>query len=160
MILAVQAGFSLSFVWSNTAFGDEADYLWQGHLEWANWLHGYPIPAFHDSGAPQIYPALGALADSVGGLAGARILSLFFMLVATVLLYLTTSRLFGTIAAVTSSALWAVSEPVLRLAFATYDPMACLLVALSMWLAVQAGAGGGTVNSSPRQQWRSRWPAS
>ena len=159
VILAVQAGFSLSLVWSNTAFGDEADYLWQGHLEWANWLHGYPIPAFHDSGAPQIYPALGALADSVGGLAGARILSLFFMLVATVLLYLTTSRLFGTIAAVTSSALWAVSEPVLRLAFATYDPMACLLVALSMWLAVQAGCGGGTVNSSPRQQWRSRWPA-
>ena len=122
----------------HTAFGDEADYLWQGHLEWANWLHGYPIPASM-IGRPADLPSRRGTCHGVGGLAGASILSLFFMLVATVLLYLTTSRLFGTIAAVTSSALWAVSEPVLRLAFATYDPMACLLVALSMWLAVQAG---------------------
>jgi len=32
-LLAVQAGLSLSLVWSNTAFGDEALYLWEGHLE-------------------------------------------------------------------------------------------------------------------------------
>jgi len=139
VILALQAAFSLSLVWSNTAFGDEADYLWQGHLEWAHWLHGYPIPVLTDSGAPQIYPALGAMADSVGGLAGARILSLCFMLAANVLLYLTASRLFGFRAAVAASALWGVSEPVLRLAFATYDPLACFLVTLAAWLAVQAG---------------------
>jgi hypothetical protein len=140
-ILTVQAGFSLTVIISNTGpFADEADYLWQGHLEWAHWLHGYTIPALHDSGTPKIYPALGALADSVGGLAGARILSLCFMLGATVLLYLAASRLFGTRAAVIASALWALSEPVLRLAFATYDPMACFLVALSAWLALQAGA--------------------
>lgn len=140
VILAIQAAFSLSLVWSNTAFGDEADYLWQGRLEWAHWLHGYPIPVFsYDSGAPQLYPALGALADSVGGLAGARILSLCFMLAANVLLYLTARRLFGFRAAVVASALWGVSEPVLRLAFATYDPLACFLVTLAAWLAVQAG---------------------
>jgi GT2 family glycosyltransferase len=139
VILAFQAAFSLSLVWSNTAFADEADYLWQGHLEWAHWLHGFPIPAFHDSGAPQIYPALGALADSIGGLAGARILSLCFMLAANVLLYLTARRLFGFRAAVVASALWGVSEPVLRLAFATYDPLACFLVTLAAWLAIQAG---------------------
>jgi len=125
-------------------FGDEANYLWQGHLQWAHWLHGYPIPAsFFDSGAPQIYPPLGALADSVGGLAAARILSLCFMLGATVLLYLTASRLFGTRAAIIGSALWALSEPVLRLAFATYDPMACFFVTLSAWLAVQVGVRRG-----------------
>jgi putative flippase GtrA/GT2 family glycosyltransferase len=141
-ILALQAAFSLSLVWSNSAFGDEADYLWQGHLEWAHWLHGYPIPVLNDSGAPQLYPALGALADSVGGLAGARILSLCFMLAANVLLYLTARRLFGFRAAVLASALWGVSEPVLRLAFATYDPLACFLVTLAAWLAIQVPRGG------------------
>lgn len=138
-ILAVQAGFSLSLVWSNTAFYDEAYYQWQGHLEWAHWLHGYPIPVLHASGAVAIYPPLGALAGSVGGLAGARILSLCFMLGATVLLYLTASSLFGRRAAIIGSAVWALSEPVLRLAFATFDPMACLLVTLSAWLALRAG---------------------
>ena len=67
-------------------------YLWAGHLEWAHWLHGTPLPPFpaYFSGAPVIYPPLGALADSVGGLAGARILSLVFMLGATALLWATT----------------------------------------------------------------------
>ena len=88
---------SLTLVWSNTAFGDEADYLWVGRLELAHWLHGTSWPsAYADrlfSGSPLFYPPLGALADSMGGLAGARILSLAFMLGATVLLYLTASRL-------------------------------------------------------------------
>lgn len=138
-ILAVQSALSLSLVLSNTAFSDEANYLLQGRLEWGNWLHGFAIPAFHDSGAPQFYPPLGAVASAIGGLTGARILSLCFMLAATVLLYLTAKRLFGPVAALTGSALWAVSEPVLRLAFATYDPMSVFLVALAAWLALKAG---------------------
>ena len=138
-ILLVQGAFSLSLVWSNTAFGDEALYLWQGRLEWLHWLHGTPIPSLsYDSGAPQIYPPLGALANDISGLAGARILSAIFMIVATVLLYLTARRLFSEMAALAGCALWAVSEPVLRLTYATYDAMACLLVILSVWLAVQA----------------------
>jgi glycosyltransferase involved in cell wall biosynthesis/putative flippase GtrA len=141
-ILTLQAGLSLSLVWSNTAFSDEADYLVQGRLEWGHWLHGYSVPQFHDSGAPQIYPAIGALAASVGGLAGARILSMCFMLLATALLFLTGKRLFGTHAAIAASVLWAVSEPTLRLSFATYDPLACLLVVLSAWLVVRTGAHG------------------
>jgi glycosyltransferase involved in cell wall biosynthesis len=138
-ILAVQAAFSLSLVWSNTVFGDEATYLWQGQAEWAHWLHRTAIPVFHDSGAPQLYPPVGAIADAIGGLAGARILSLCFMLLAATLLYLIGKMLFGERAALIGVALWAVSEPVLRLAFATYDPLACLLVILSLWLALQAG---------------------
>jgi glycosyltransferase involved in cell wall biosynthesis/putative flippase GtrA len=141
LILAVQAAFSLSLVWSNTAFADEANYLTQGHLEWAHWLHGAPLPAaaLRDSGIPQIYPPIGALASDIGGLAGARILSMCFMLTATALLYFIAMRLFGRGAATIAAALWAFSEPVLRLAFATYDPLACLLVILATWLAVQAG---------------------
>ena len=68
------------------------------------------------------YPPIGALADSIGGLAGARILSLSFMLGATILLCWTASRLIGRTGALFAAALWALSEPAMRLAFATYDP--------------------------------------
>ena len=72
VVLAVQAILSLRLVRADTAFQDEALYLWAGHLEWANVLHGTPIPQFpsYFSGAPVIYPPLGALADSLGGLTG------------------------------------------------------------------------------------------
>ena len=85
-----------------------------------------------------IYPPLGALADSLGGLAAARILSLAFMLGATVLLYSVAGRLFGTRVALIAVAIWAVSEPVLRLSFATYDAMSVFLVALAVWMAINA----------------------
>jgi hypothetical protein len=89
-ICAVQAALSLTLVWSNTAFTDEAVYLRLGHVIIASWLHGSSWPAAYGervlSGSPVIYPPLGALADSVGGLAGARILSLVFLLGATILL--------------------------------------------------------------------------
>ena len=91
------------------------------------------------SGSPVIYPPLGALADNIGGLAGARILSLIFMLGATILLYFTASRLIGRTGAVFASAIWALSEPAIRLAFATFDPLSVLLTTLSAWLIVQAG---------------------
>jgi hypothetical protein len=135
-VLVVQAGLSLRLVWSNTASEDEALYLWAGHLQWAHWLHGTSIPDFplYFSGAPVIYPPLGALADSVGGLAEARVLSLCFMLGATVLLWATTSRLYGKHAAFLAASLWAVLGPTLRLgAFATYDATALFLVALAAW---------------------------
>ena len=138
-VLAVQAVLSLRLVWSNTAFQDEALYLWAGHLEWANWLHGTPIPLFptYFSGAPVIYPPLGALADAIGGLAGARILSLCFMLGATALLWATASRLFGRRAAFFAAASWAALGPTQFLgAFATYDAMSLFLVTLAAWCAI------------------------
>jgi putative flippase GtrA/GT2 family glycosyltransferase len=142
-ICAGQAALSLPLIWSNTAFTDEADYLWVGRLLLANWLHGTPWPASYGeqvlSGSPVIYPPIAALADSIGGLAGARLLSLGFMLGATVLLYLTSSRLLGRTVAVFACALWALTEPVIRLGFATYDPLAIFLTALSAWLIAQAG---------------------
>ena len=141
-VLAVQAILSVRLVHADTAFQDEAAYLWAGHLEWAHWLHGAPVPDFaaYFSGAPVIYPPLGALADSVGGLAGARILSLAFMLGATVLLWATAGRLFGRRAAFFAAALFAVLGPTLHLgAFATYDAMSMLLIAVAAWCVVAAG---------------------
>ena len=132
-------------VWFNTAFQDEALYLWAGRLEWAHWLHGAPIPVFATwfSGAPVIYPPLGALADSIGGLAGARALSLMFMLAATMLLWGTTTRLFGKRAALFATALFATLANTQFLgAFATYDAMALMLIALATWLGVRALTAG------------------
>lgn len=139
-ICVVQAATSLSLIWSNTAFGDEADYLRVGRLMWAHWLHGKPLPHLSLlSGSPSIYPPMGALAANLGGLPGARLLSLAFMIVATILLYLTASRLVGQTGALFAAGIWAFTEPVMRLAFATYDPLSVMLAALSAWLITQAG---------------------
>ena len=85
-------------------------------------------------------PPIGALADSLGGLTAARILSLAFMLGATTALWATARRLFGRRAAFFAAALFAVLGPTLHLgAFATYDAMSLFLVALAAWLVVRAG---------------------
>jgi hypothetical protein len=143
-VLVVQAALSLRLVGADTAFEDEATYLWAGHLEWAHWLHGTPIPNFpaYFSGAPFIYPPIGALADSIGGLAAARILSLVFMLGATTLLWGTTNRLYGHRAAFFAAALFAIAGPTLHLgAFATYDALSVFLIALASWCVVRPREG-------------------
>ncbi len=145
VVLAVQAVLSVRLVRADTAFDDEATSLWAGHLEWAHWLHGTPIPQFpkYFSGAPVIYPPLGAVADNLGGLAAARLLSLLFMLAATALLWAATSRLYGQRAALFAAALFAVLGPTLHLgAFATYDALRVMLIALAAWFVVRAGDRG------------------
>jgi Dolichyl-phosphate-mannose-protein mannosyltransferase len=147
-VLAVQAGLSLRLVRADTAFQDEAAYLWAGHLQWAHWLHGAPVPPFSSyfSGSPTIYPPIAALADAIGNLTAARILSLVFMLGATALLWGATDRLFGHRAAFFAAALFAALGPTLHLgAFATYDAMAVFLVALAAWCVIRAGNSGDQV---------------
>lgn len=140
-VLAVQFALSLRLVWTNTAFQDEGLYLWAGHMEWAHWLDHATIPDFasYFSGAPVVYPPLGAIADSIGGLVAARLLSLVFMLIATCLLWGVTKRLFGRQSAHFAAALFAGLASCQYLgAFATYDAMALFLLALATWLAVRA----------------------
>ena len=137
-ILALQAGLSLSLIWANTAFPDEADYLWVGKTLIGHAMHGtaWPTTYAHQtlSGLPYFYPVLGAIANTIGGLAGARILSLVFMLCSTVLVYSSTNRLFDRNTAVAAAALWSVFAPTLQLgAFATYDAMSVMLTALAVW---------------------------
>lgn len=141
-VLAVQAVLSLRLVKADTAFQDEALYLWAGHRELAHLLHGSPVPPFptYFSGAPVIYPLFGALADSIGGLTAARILSLVFMLGSTGLLWGAARQLYGPTAAFFAAALFSVLGPTLHLgSFATYDAMSVFLVALSVWIVVRAG---------------------
>jgi Dolichyl-phosphate-mannose-protein mannosyltransferase len=144
-VLAVQALLSLRLVHANTPFQDEGEDLWAGRLLWAHWLHGTAIPPFpyYFSGSPVIYPPLGALANSAAGLAGARVLSLVFMLASTTLCWSATRRLFGRRAAFFAAALFAVLGPTLQLgAFATSDALAVLLVALAAWCVLTASPRG------------------
>lgn len=141
LILAIQAVLSARLLWANTAFQDEALYLWAGHLELAHWSSGTPIPDFstYFSGAPVVYPPLAALADSIGGLAGARLLSLIFMLGSTTLLFYTARRLYNRRVAIMASAFFGTLGWADQLgAFATYDAMAVFLTALSAWQVVRA----------------------
>src|SRR5579863_1731300 len=140
-VLALQTFLSLRLIWSRTASNDEALYLWAGHLELAHILHGTPVPGFQTyfSGAPFIYPPLGAVADSLGGLAAARILSLAFMLGATVLVYGTTRQLFGRRAGeIGAGSFGLLGSAEFLGAFATYDAMALFLLALAAYLVVLA----------------------
>ena len=144
-VLIVQTLLSLRLLGADTAYEEEAQALWAGHLQWAHWLHGTAIPPFpyYFSGAPVIYPPLGALADHAGGLAGARALSLVFMLGATTLLWSTARYRYGRRAAFFAAALFAVLGPTLHLgAFATYDALSVFFVALAAWCVLRAGDQG------------------
>lgn len=124
----------------NTAFEDEALYLYAGHHEIAWLLHHTPTYdnyATYFSGAPFLYPVIGAAADGLFGLEGARALSLVFMLGATCCVWGVTRRLYGRPAAACAAALFAVAAPTLFLSrLATYDPMSLFLLAFSLWIVV------------------------
>lgn len=145
-ILALQGSLSYRLVHLNTAFEDEATYLGAGHQLIQAWLHGGPNMAYptYFSGAPVIYPVIGALIDSVGKLAGARLFSMAMMLIATALAYASARRLISTVAGWLAAATFAVLYGTQFLgALATYDAMALCVTALSAWIVVR----GGTVEA-------------
>ncbi|WP_432021424.1 glycosyltransferase family 39 protein [Streptomyces sp. 1222.5] len=139
-ILIAQGVLSLRL--SNTAFEDEALYLYAGHLNLDHLLSNAP---YHEeftkyfSGSPLLYPVFAALIDSVCGLAGARAFSLAVMLGATALLYLQSRRLFDMRAALYASAIFSVSQSTLTLGnLATYDATVIFLLALATWIVVRS----------------------
>ena len=138
-ILGVQAVMSLRL--ENTAFEDEALYLYAGRMELAHMLHGAAVQGDYASyfpGAPVLYPVLAAALNAVGGLALARALSLAEMLAVTVLLHSITRSLFNQRIAVYAAALFAVSEPVIFLGnLATFDATCLFLLASATWIAVR-----------------------
>ena len=138
-ILAVQAALSLRM--RNTAFEDEALYLTAGHYELAHLLYGVPLPqdyASFFSGSPVLYPILGALADTAGGLAAARLVSLAAMLTTTALLYSLTRRMFNERVGLCAAVVFSVTESAIFLGnFATYDAPALCLLAVAAWIVVR-----------------------
>lgn len=141
-ILAVQAVLSLRM--HNTAFADEGLYLTAGHQELAYLLYGVPLPSDYASffsGSPVLYPILGALADTWGGLAAARHVSLLAMLTTTALLYSLTRRLFNERVGLCAAVIFSVTESAIFLGnFATYDAAALCLLAVAAWIAVRTAA--------------------
>lgn len=146
LILLLQAALTLRM--TNTAFEDEALYLYVGHLEIAHFLHDASLQGNYPSyfsGAPVLYPVLGAVADSIGGLRAARAVSLIEMLAATMLLYGITRRLFTARIGLCAAAIFSVSEPILFIGnLATYDASSLCLLALASWVVVRTAG--------------SRWP--
>ncbi len=138
-ILALQAVLTLWL--RNTAFEDEALYLYSGRMEIAHLLHGAALQgnyASYFSGAPVLYPVLGAALDMIGGLALARALSLAEMLAVTAMLYSTSRYLFNERVALCSAALYAVSESTLFVGhLATYDASCLFLLAAAATVAVR-----------------------
>lgn len=139
-ILAVQFALSYRLIFRNGAYIDEGTYLSAGHWELHVLLHGGPnlyLPTFF-SGAPTIYPILGALAADVGGLHAARFLSLGFMLLATILCYDTARRLWGRPAGWLAAGLFVTTQGTQFLgAFATFDAMSLMLIALATWIVIR-----------------------
>jgi hypothetical protein len=145
-ILCMQAVLSLRL--HNTAFEDEALYLYSGHMELEHILHGTALQgdyASYFSGSPVLYPVAAAVLDEVGGLTAARALSLAEMLSITALLYSLTRRLFNERVGLCAALLFAVTESAIFLGnFATYDATCLFLLASAAWIMVRTAS--------------SRWP--
>jgi 4-amino-4-deoxy-L-arabinose transferase-like glycosyltransferase len=138
-IVSLQALMSLRL--RNTAFEDEALYLYAGRMEIAHLLHGAALQgsyAAYFSGAPVLYPVVGAALNAVGGLALARALSLAEMLAVTTMLYSVTRCLFNERVALCSAALFAVTESALFLGhLATFDATCLFLLACATTIVVR-----------------------
>jgi hypothetical protein len=140
-ILCVQAVLSLRL--QNTAYGDEALNLYAGHLETLHQLHGASLQgnyATYFPGVPVLYPVLAAAANSVGGLAAARAVSLLAMLITTALLYGMTRLLFNERVGLCAAALFCVTEAtILAGHLATNDAVSLCLLAFASWVVVRTG---------------------
>ena len=141
-MLGFQALISLRL--HNTAYLDEAQYLYSGHLELQHLLHGTPLSQNFNSlysGSPVLYPVLAAAVDQVGGLTAARMLSLAEMLSVTALLYSLTRLLFNERVALCAALVFCVAEPVIFMGnFATYDATSLFLLASAAWIMVRTAA--------------------
>lgn len=114
-------GFTISFLNLNynSVFFDEAYHIIIGHQV----LNGQHCPACpYTTGTVLIHPIIAAIGDSLGGLQGARAMNIFIALGLTVIIYLTTLRLFDGKYGLIAAILFMFSGTTLYLAkLATYD---------------------------------------
>ncbi|HEY0756624.1 MAG TPA: glycosyltransferase family 39 protein [Ktedonobacteraceae bacterium] len=141
LILAFQTLVSWLLL-QNTAFQDEALYVYAGRQIWQAWLGGPPVTdpySYYISGYPYVFPLIGGGLDLLGGIELARAFSLLCMLIATACGYYIAKTLFHQKAAVFAALFFVCQGPVLFLSrLATYDPMCLCLLAISTALAVHA----------------------
>lgn len=139
IILALQALVSLITL-RNTAFQDEALYVFAGRQIINSWTGGPPTTepyVTYFSGYPDLYPAFAGWLDKLGGLEAVRFFSLLCMLGVTLCVYAITKRLFGGTSALFATAIFAFQGSVLYIGrLATYDAVCLLLLALATTLAL------------------------
>ncbi|GCE13577.1 ArnT family glycosyltransferase [Tengunoibacter tsumagoiensis] len=140
LILAMQAIISLVTL-RNTAFQDEALYLYAGRQLFHYWLGG-PAPldryAFYFSGYPGLYPVIAGVLDMIGGLELARAYSLLCMMGINITIYYLAQKFFQRPSAIFASALYGSLGTVLYVGrLATFDAMCFCLVAVAALLAFQ-----------------------
>ena len=140
VICTVFAVISLSVKANATPFQDEGLYLYIGHRMIDHVLTGAHLieyPGAYLSGAPGLHPVVGAILDSVAGIEGARLVSLFFVCVAIVATYGIGKELFGRIPGLIGAGAFALCGSVIFIShMATMDAMALCLVAIGCWLTV------------------------
>ena len=145
-ILVAQALLSARLIPGSYASGDEGRYIYAGHQLIYELWHGGGSPYYETyfSGAPVIYPVLAAIADSVGGLTAACLMSTVFMLITTLVLFLVTRDLFGYWSGILAAGLFAGLGLTQDLgALATYDAMSLMLISIGAYCAVRTGASRG-----------------
>ncbi len=150
LILTFQALLSWTLL-QNTAFQDEALYVYAGRQIWQYWLGGPRLLesySYYFSGYPYVYPIIAGALDMLGGLELVRSFSLACMLIVTACGYYVTKKLFNQRIAVFAAIFFVCQGPVLFLSrLATYDPLCLCLLAVATALAVNA--------SLAQQPWRS-----
>ncbi len=141
LILLFQAITSLLAL-HNTAFQDEALYLFAGRQIVLTWMGKTPYLepyGLYFSGCPSFYPVIGGLLDFLGGLEAARLFSLLSMLIVTTCVYFLTCEFFGRRSALIAAFLFACEGSVLFLGrLATYDAFCLCLLALTVMLSLRA----------------------
>jgi len=130
-ILGFQVLLSLSL--QNSIFQDEALYLYVGRRIFEHVSND--VPFF--SGSPYLYPVMAGFLDKVGGLELARMLSLFWMLVSSLMVFHVTRHLFDINSAYFGMAIYAVQGPILFMGrLATYDAMCLALLSMALFFSI------------------------
>lgn len=134
----------------NTAFQDEALYIYAGRQILQHWFGGLPLYdnySYYFSGYPYVFPIIGGALDMIGGLELVRFFSMLCMLTVTTCGYYVAKKLFNQKSAIFAAIFFVCQGPVLFLSrLATYDPLCLCLLALGTALAVNA--------ASARKPWR------
>ncbi len=141
LILVFQALLSVVLL-RNTAFQDEALYLFAGRDILNGWLGlpHFPVQwTYFLSGYAYFYPVIGGTLAMLGGVELARMFSLLCILIANLCLYFMTEYFFDRNSALLASILFAFQGPVLFIGqLATYDSLCLVLISLSVALALHA----------------------
>jgi 4-amino-4-deoxy-L-arabinose transferase-like glycosyltransferase len=142
LILAFQAVVAWMLL-QNTAFQDEALYIYAGQQILEHWFGGLPLLdnySYYFSGNPYLYPLIAGALNMAGGLQLVRAFSVLCMLVVTACAYYVTKKLFNQPSAVFAAIFLVCQGPILFLSrLATYDPLCICLLAIAMALTVKTG---------------------